>query len=423
MSRAVVTGRGAVTPVGTSAGQMWAALKDGRTGLANVRPWLEEQLPGFQRLRSHVAGAVSFHLLEDSAHPAIAAKLPKRQYDREISRAAELGLEACAEALVDAGLVDDTLALSSIDPRRVAVVLGSGIGGALDLGPRHLRLLQNERPHSTDLYHVQPDNPTVVARRFFEAEGLNLSLTQACASGAAAIALGTMLIESGAADVVVTGGAEGLGATMIALFESTGAGNSSEDPLEASRPLDVEAGGAVLAEGAGIFVLEDEEHARRRGARVHCVLAGYGITGGRGSATLLDEAGVLRAMSSALQRAGVQADEPVAISPHATGTRAGDRGEANAVCRLMESQAVARVFPVKGSMGHTIGASGGIEAVISSLALDEDLAPPATTTRTPLPELAALIPTTAAEPLGADYVLSNSMGFGDQNVSLVLAKR
>jgi 3-oxoacyl-[acyl-carrier-protein] synthase II len=417
-----VTGRGAVTPVGNDAPSTWSAVREGRTGLANVRPWLEEQLPGFTRLRSHVAGRASFHLPADSAFPAIAARLPKRQYDREVSRAAELGLEASAEALVDAGLVDDELALAEVDSSRVAVVLGSGIGGAVDLGARHLRLLENARPHSTDLYRVQPDNPTVVARRFFGAEGASMSTTQACASGAAALALGTMLIETGMADVVVAGGAEALGATMIALFESTGAANDTDDPLDASRPLDVNAQGAVLAEGAGVLVLEGEDHAVGRGARVRGVLAGYGVTGGKGSATLLDETGVLRAMTAAVDKAGVGADDGLAISPHATGTRAGDRGEANAICRLMDSRTVSRVFPVKGSMGHTIGASGGIEAVLSLMALDEMVAPPAATTREPLPELARLIPVTEAVPLDADFVLSNSMGFGDQNVALIVAK-
>ena len=417
-----MTGRGAVTPVGNDAPSSWSAVREGRSGLANARPWLEEQLPGFTRLRSHVAGPVSFHLLADSAFPAFAARLPKRQYDREISRAAELGLEASAEALVDAGLVDDELALAEIDSSRVAVVLGSGIGGALDLGARHLRLLQNERPHSTDLYRVQPDNPTVVARRFFGAEGASMSTTQACASGAAALALGTMLIETGIADVAVAGGAEGLGATMIALFESTGAANDTDDPLNASRPLDVNAQGAVLAEGAGVLILEGEDHALRRGARVRGVLAGYGVTGGKGSATLLDENGVLRAMAAAVEKAGVRPDDGLAISPHATGTRAGDRGEANAISRLMESQRVTRVFPVKGGMGHTIGASGGIEAVLSLMALEEGLAPPAVTTREPLPELANLIPVSGAVSLDAGFVLSNSMGFGDQNVALIVAK-
>jgi len=420
--KVLVTGRGAVTPVGNDASATWSAVKAGGSGIANVRPWLEEQLPGFTRLRSHVAGAVSFELLADSAFPAIGARLPKRQYDREVSRAAELGLEACAEALVDARLVDDDLVLTGVDPHRVAVVLGSGIGGALDLGARHLRLLENARPHSTDLYRVQPDNPTVVARRFFGAEGASMSTTQACASGAAAIALATMLVETGAADVVIAGGAEGLGATLIALFESTGAANDTEDPRDASRPLDVNSQGAVLAEGAGVLILEGEDHALRRGARAGGILAGYGVTGGKGSATLLDEAGVLRAMSAALEKAGVGAEEAVAISPHATGTRAGDRGEANAICQLIERQSVSRIFPVKGSMGHTIGASGGIEAALSLMALEESLAPPAATTREPLPELAHLVPVDAAAPLDANFVVSNSMGFGDQNISLLIAK-
>jgi 3-oxoacyl-[acyl-carrier-protein] synthase II len=430
LTRVVVTGCGAITPVGNAASTTWRALIEGRSGLVNLRTWLEDQLPGFDRLRTHLAGPVAYDLLQDEVFPAFAQRISRRQYDREVSRAAELALRACAEALTDAGLVDETLLVKSGDPARLAVVLGSGIGGALDLGDRYAGLLRNHRPHSTDLYRVQPDNATVVARRFFGAEGSSLSMSQACASGGMAIAVGAMLIETGGADVVVAGGTEGLGALVIALFESTGAANPSEEPKNASQPLDVNAGGAVLSEGAGVLILEDERHALRRGANIRAVVAGYGITGGKGSASLLDEEGVLRAMESALSKARVGSRAPLAINPHATGTKAGDRGEARTIHRLMTSEKgrpaprnVVKVFPIKGGIGHSIGAAGGIEAVISVVALEECEVPPAATTSEPLAELRTLVPgVVGAEPLEADYVLSNSMGFGDQNVSIVIGK-
>lgn len=416
---------GTITPVGEDAASTWAALKEGRLGLANVRPWLEEQLPGFTRLRSHVAGRIDYKLLEDTRF-GFAERLPRRQYEREVSRAAELALKACAEALTDAGLIGDELSLAPEDRSSVGFVIGSGIGGALDLGDRQIRLNEDHRPHSTDLYRVQPDNGTVFARRFFGAEGQTLSLTQACASGGMAIALGAMLVESGSAEIVVAGGTEGLGAMMVALFESTGAANSTDDPAVASRPMDVDAGGAVLAEGAGVIVLESEEHAARRDARLRGVVAGYGITGGQGTPSLQDEDAVVRVMAKALAKAGYGPGQRVGISPHATGTKAGDRTEANAIVRLAAGEMgppvdISRVFPVKGNMGHSIGASGGIEAVASMLALEENVTPPAATTPTPLPEVAAFVPH-AVEPLDADLVLSNSMGFGDQSVSVVFAR-
>jgi 3-oxoacyl-(acyl-carrier-protein) synthase len=422
-----VTGVGAITPLGRNAVDTWRALCEGRSGLTNERSWLEHELPHFKKLRTHLAGRVrDYDLLDDSDFADFGRLLKRKDQDREISRAATLALRACAEALDRAGLLEDELKVP-VDATRFAVVLGSGIGGASGLNKVARDLAIDRRPQSTQMYRIQPDNPTVVVKRLFGAKGPSLSVSQACASGGIAVALAAMMIERDEADVVIAGGAEALDASVVALFEATGAATDSDDPACAVQPFDVSASGAALAEGAGVLVLESDRHARARGAEILAFVAGSGITGGGGSPTLMEEEGLVRAMLLGLERAGLSTDDRIAINPHATGTRAGDRAEASAIRRLADRAEneplprITRVFPIKGNMGHTIGASGGIEAVISVVTLGEEVVPPAATTPDPLDDIRALMPS-ASQPtaLAADAVLSNSMGFGDQTVALVI---
>jgi 3-oxoacyl-[acyl-carrier-protein] synthase II len=429
-SRTAITGLGAITALGNSATETWTRLCRGESGLRNERAWLEQELPGFKKLRTHLAGRVrDYDLLTDDEFPAFGLRVKRRELDREVSRGGVLALRAAAEALQHGGLLTDDLEVPSVDSLRFAVVLGSGIGGASLIDKVGADLSNDRRPHSTQMYQVQPDNPTLAVKRFFGAKGSSMAVTQACASGGVAIALGAMIIERNEADIVIAGGAEALEGSLVALFEATGAANEGNEATNAVRPFDVDAPGAVLAEAAGALILEREEHARARGASILGYLDGYGITSGGGSATLMDEEGIVRAMQLALARGEVSAPRRVSINPHATGTRAGDRVEANAIRRLANGAAdqsappVVSVFPVKGGMGHSIGASGGVEAVVSVMALQAGVAPPAATTREALAEVRDLLPLAAEPtPLEAEAVLSNSMGFGDQNVSLLIRR-
>jgi len=426
--RVAVTGLGAITPVGIGVQRTWTALCDGQLGITNEREWLEAELPGFTKLRSHLAGRVKgYELLVDPSFPGFAARLKPRDCDREMSRASILALRATAEALDDAGLLTDALQVRS-DSLLTAVVLGSGIGGASGLVQLGAELAANKRPSSTRMYQVQPDNPTVVVKRLIGAKGPSLGVSQACASGGVAIALGAAMIERGDADVVIAGGAEGMEASLVALFEATGASSASMEPAEAVRPFDVEATGTVVAEGAGVLVLESEKHARDRGARVRAFVDGWAITGGTEGPTMMDEAGIKRVMELAITRAELSSTERIALSPHATGTRVGDKTEARAISQVARTLngstgGVAAVFPIKGSIGHTIGASGGIEAVVAVGVLENRLVPPAITTRHALQDVADLLPLgDEASAVDCDAVLSSNMGFGDQNVSLLIRR-
>ena len=188
------------------------------------------------------------------------------------------------------------------------------------------------------------------------------------------------MIERDEADVVVAGGAEALEPSLVALFEATGAANDSSDPATAVRPFDVGAAGTVVAEGAGVVVLESHGHARARNAGVLAFVDGWAITGGTEGPTMMDEEGVARVMQLAVERGELGATERVAVSPHATGSRAGDQVEAGAIARVATDLdsgrgGVVTVFPIKGNIGHTVGASGGIEAVVAVSVLTTGLGP------------------------------------------------
>ena len=182
-----------------------------------------------------------------------------------------------------------------------------------------------------------------------------------------------------------------------------------------------------MGEGAGFLVLEDEKHALRRGAIILASLSGDAVTGGDGDPTLLDVEGAARCMRLALERAGVSREHAVGISPHATGTIKGDPEEARAIREVFESkdyqisQIEGRVFPTKGATGHSVGAAGGIEAVFSTMALMQELIPPSPKSTELIPEAEGFVPT-ELQGCELDLVLSNSMGFGDQNASVVISK-
>ena len=427
--RVAITGVGAITSVGVGLQRTWDALCAGRLGLSNQREWLEAELQGFARLRTHLAGRIEdYDLLSDPEFPGFSNVLKPRDVEREMSRAAMMALRATAEALSDAGLIGETLEISGIDLLRTAVTLGSGIGGASGLSQLGAELALNTRPRATRMYQVQPDNPTVYTKRFFGAKGPSLGVSQACASGGIAIALGASMIERDEADVVIAGGAEALEPSLVALFEATGAASDSSDPAMAVRPFDVAAAGTVVAEGAGIVILESHGHALARGADVLAFVDGWAITGGTEGPTMMDEEGVLRAMRLAVERGELQESERVALSPHATGTRLGDQVEARAVARLAShlggsGGGIVKVFPIKGNIGHTIGASGGIEAAVSVHALAAGAVPPSTTTRDGVDEVRELLPLSPGpNVVDFDAVLSNNMGFGDQNVSVLIRR-
>jgi 3-oxoacyl-[acyl-carrier-protein] synthase II len=399
----VVTGLGAVSPLGVGVPALWSGLLQGRSGITSVDDDWPPDIP------VRIAGRVP---------DEVSALLSSKQ-SRALDRVQQLAVLAAREAWADAGSPE-------VDPERLAVVVGSGVGGLLTLLSQH-EVMREAGPRLLSPFAI----PKLMANGPAAAIGLELRAragvhtpVSACASGAEAVALGFDLLRAGRADVVVCGGAEASVhplplsgfAAMRALSRRQG------DPREASRPFDKNRDGFVLGEGSGILVLEGAEHARRRGARVHAELAGAGVSADSHHVVQPDPHGdgAARAMVAAMANAGIGPESVVHVNAHGTSTPLGDLAEAKAIRRALGATVGGRV-PVSGTKsmtGHLLGAAGAVEAVITTLTVQDRLAPP-TLNLTDLDDEIEL-DVVHGEPrsLRHGMVLSNSFGFGGHNVSL-----
>jgi len=400
-SAVVVTGLGAITPLGPDVPSLWAGLLAGRSGVRRLdEPWAAD-LP--VRIGAPIAGPP--------------AELLGRGRSRTLDRVQQFALTAAREAWADAGT-------PAVDPDRLAVVVGSGVGGFLTLLQMHDALNQKGSravtPHSLTMF--MPDGPAVTVGLEVGARAGVHTPVSACASGAEAVALGLDLIRAGRADVVLCGGAEAaVNRLPIAGFASIRALSQRTDPQGASRPFDRDRDGFVLGEGAGMLVLESAQHAARRGRVGYVELAGAGVTADAHHVVAPDPsgAGAARAMRSALRQAGVDGHQVVHVNAHATSTPLGDVAEAAAI-RLALGRAADRtaVSATKSMTGHLLGASGAVAAVATVLALTHSLAP-ATTNLEHLDERVELdVVTGTPRPLPEGVALTNSFGFGGHNAAL-----
>jgi 3-oxoacyl-[acyl-carrier-protein] synthase II len=399
----VITGLGAVTPLGVGVPALWSGILEGRSGITS----LEDEWPPDIPVR--IAGRV----------PQELSTLLSTKQSRGLDRVQQLALLAAREAWADAGSPD-------VDPERLAVVVGSGVGGVLTLLSQH-DVMRDSGPRLLSPFAI----PKLMSNGPAAAIGLELRAragvhtpVSACASGAEAIALGLDLLRAGRADVVVCGGAEASVhplplsgfAAMRALSRRQG------DPREASRPFDKNRDGFVMGEGSGILVLEGAEHARRRGARVHGVLAGAGVTADSHHVVQPDPQGdgAARAMVVALTNAGMGPQDVVHVNAHGTSTPLGDLAEAKAIRRAL-GRAVGEQVPVSGTKsmtGHLLGASGAVEAVITALSVRDRLAPPTLNLDDLDDEIDLDVVHREPRRLRHGLALSNSFGFGGHNVSL-----
>ncbi|MBR8641364.1 beta-ketoacyl-[acyl-carrier-protein] synthase family protein [Streptomyces tuirus] len=392
---------GATTPLGGDVPSTWSALLAGESGIAELEtPWAE-------RLPVRIAGT----LRKDPAD------VVDRVHRRRLDRSQEVALIAAREAWADAGAPD-------VDPVRLAVVVGTGVGGALtmldqddrleELGPRLLSPFTVPR--------LMPNGAAAVVSLEMGARAGTHAPTSACASGAEALAVGAMLIRAGRADVVVAGGTDAcLHPLSIGGFARMGALSTRNDTPElASRPFDQNRDGFVMAEGAGVLVLERADFAAARGARPLAVLAGAGVTSDAYDMTTPDAEGQIRAIEEALRDAGLGRGDITHVNAHATGTPTGDLTEAEAIRRAVGTHPL--VTATKSSTGHLLGAAGAVEAIFTVLSLEHSVIP-ATRNLTEVADgvdldLVADEPRQAA-PAAA---LSTSFGFGGHNVVLTLTK-
>ena len=404
--RVVVTGLGAVTPVGNDVGETWSAIVAGRSG---IRPIDSFDVSGYS---SRIGGAVRDLDLSPYLAPRDARRMdPFIHY----------GLVASIQALEDADLE-----VTEANAERIGACIGSGIGGLPGI-EKGFESLLNGGPRKVSPFFVPSNIINMIAGNLsirYGIKGPTYSIVTACSTGAHCIGDAARMIERGDADCMIAGGSEmATSPTGLAGFASARAlSTRNDDPEGASRPWDEGRDGFVLSDGAGVMVLEGLDHARARGARVYAELAGYGMSSDAFHITLPpdDGEGARRCMRLALADAGAAPDEVDYINAHGTSTPAGDVIETRAVREVFGDHAERlAVSSTKSMIGHTLGAAGGIEAIFCVLAIRDGVAPPTINLENPSPDCDLdYVPNTARE-MKIDLALSNSFGFGGTNGSLV----
>ena len=402
----VVTGMGAVTPLGTSVSETWAGVLAGRSGARVLEHKWAADLP------VRIAATVD----QDPAarlDPSLA---------RTLDRSQQLALWAADDAWADAGRPD-------VEPERLAVVVASGIGGIITLLEQY-DLLRARGPRRVSPYtvpRIMPNGPAAAVGLQLGAQAGVHAPVSACASGAEAIALGLDLVRAGRADVVVCGGTEAVVSPLpMAAFASMRAlSTRNDEPEAASRPFDKQRDGFVLGEGTGVFVIERADHAAARGHRPHAVLAGAGISNDSHHVAAPEPtgAGAARAITLALEDADVAPTDIAHVNAHATSTPVGDVAEALAIRSAFGAHADSlAVTATKSSTGHLLGAAGALEAALTVLAIREGAVPPVRNLDDPDDEID--LDLVRVEPRRGHYpaAVSNSFGFGGHNVALVFAE-
>ena len=399
----VVTGLGATTPLGGDVASTWDAMLAGKSGVTPLTQEWAEQLPV----------RIAAQLAVDPAEVLDRVKL------RRLDRSEAAALIAANEAWADAGLAD-----AGLDKERLAVSVGTGIGGAQTLlaqddileasGPRRVS------PHTVPM--LMPNGPAAHVGLELGAQAGVHCVASACATGAEAIALGLDIIRSGRADVVIAGGTEAVIHPLpIAGFAAMRAMSTrNDDPERASRPWDKGRDGFVLGEGAAVVVLERAEHARQRGARIYARLAGSGITSDGFDIVQPhpEGAGFVRAVQKALVESGLSGSDIVHVNAHATSTPTGDMAEVAGLRAVIGEHPV--LTATKSMTGHLLGAAGALESIATILAIRDGVVPP--TINLDDPEDGLLDVAIKPRHLEIPAALNNSFGFGGHNVALIFTK-
>lgn len=395
----VVTGMGAMTPVGGTVAETWDGLVEGRSGIVALdQPWARE-------LPVRIAGLVT-------ADPA--ALLSTREY-RRMDRCGHLALVASREAWNQAGQ-------PAADPDRLAVVIGSGYGG-LGTVLSQVRVLdtggsRRVSPHT--LTQMMANGPSAWVSIDIGAQGGARTPVSACASGAEAIAQGVEMIRAGAVDVVVAGGVDAcVNELAISGFAQLRAlSTSGGDPAGVSRPFDRDRNGFVMAEGAGVVVLEREDFARARGAEILGRIAGAAVTSDAGDIVAADQAIQHRVMRKALEAAGVSPDDVGFVHAHATSTPIGDLLEAGAITAVVGNNVP--VTSTKSMTGHLLGGAGTLGAIVTLQALRTGLLPGTLNLENPDPAIDLDVVRTTTGCAGAKAAITNAFGFGGHSAALVV---
>ncbi len=403
--RVVITGTGTISPIGNSTDIFWKNICDGISGIDYVT------LFNTTDFATKIGGEVKNFNPEDFIN-----KKDARRMDRFCQFALAASKEAVEQSKLDIKSIED----------RVGVIIGCGIGGFRIIENQYSIMLEKgvNRVSPFTIPMIIPDIAAGYVAIHFGAKGANMCITTACASAANAIGEAFRLIVNDDADVMITGGTESaITPLSYAGFCSAKAmSTNNKNPKEASRPFDLNRDGFVMGEGAGIIILEELEHAINRGADIIAEIVGYGMSCDAYHITSPDPEGkgVEKSMLKALKNADIKAESIDYINAHGTSTELNDKTESLAIKRVFGNKII--VSSTKSMTGHLLGASGGIESIVSVLALKDNIAPPTINYHNPDPNCDLDYIANISRKIQLNYVLSNSLGFGGHNVSLIFKK-
>ncbi|MDH3975730.1 MAG: beta-ketoacyl-ACP synthase II [Deltaproteobacteria bacterium] len=409
MRRVVVTGLGAVTPLGIGVEKSWQAITNGESGIGLVTRFDASDFP------SRIAGEVKGFNAEDYMD-----KKEVKKMDTFIHYA----IASCQMAIEDSAL-----SITDENAERVGVMVGAGMGGLPAIERYHEAYLE-KGPKKISPFFIPMTIINMAAGHIsiiYGAKGPNSSVVTACATGTHAIGDAYKIIQRGEADAMIAGGTE----SVICPLAFGGFGSAkalsrrNDEPARASRPFDAERDGFIIGEGAAVVILEEYESAKKRGAKIYGEIVGYGMSGDAFHMTSPSSGGegAARCMVQALNDGGINAEEVGYVNAHGTSTPAGDAGETMAVKKVFGDHAYKlAVSSTKSMTGHLLGAAGAVEAVFSTLAVDRGILPPTINYENPDPECDLDYIPNSARSESVKYAMSNSFGFGGTNATLIIGK-
>ena len=410
MKRVVITGVGAVTPIGTGKDELWKNVKNSVCGI--------DRITRFDP--SEFACQIAAEVKDFDA-----TKYMDKREAKRMDLFVQYAIAGGRLAIEDAGLDIE----KDVDPERFGCILGSGIGGISTLCEQHTRLLE-KGPGKVSPFMIPMMISNMAVGQMaiaFQCKGVNLTTVSACASGTDAIGQAYLAIGRGDADLILTGGAEAtVNELSLAGFSSMKAlSTRNDDPKGACCPFDLDRDGFVMGEGSGILLLEELEHAKARGAHIIAEVVGYGSTNDayHMTAPAPDGEGGARCMAAAVKDAGILPEDVDYINAHGTSTPYNDKFETAAIKTVFGDHAYKMaVSSTKSMTGHMLGAAGGVEGIITALAIEDGFLPATINYRTPDPECDLDYVVNRGRKANIEYAISNSLGFGGHNASIVLKK-
>ena len=407
--RVVVTGIGAITPIGNTAKEFWNSIKEEKCGIDEITRFDTSDLK--VKLAAEVKGFNSEDYLD-------------RKASRRMDLYTKYAVIASREALKDSGITEE-----NTDMTRVGTVIGSGIGG-LETMEKDIVVCANKGPDRVSPFFIPMGIPNMAAGNVsidLGLKGESVAMVTACATGTHSIGESYRMIKHGYQDAVLAGGTEApITKTGIAGFQNLKALSQATDKNRASIPFDAERNGFVMGEGAAVIVLEELEHAKKGGAHIYAEIVGYGASSDAYHITspAPDGEGATRAMVSAMEDAKIKAEDITYINAHGTSTHLNDAGETMAIKKALGEEASKKVLvsSTKSNTGHMLGAAGGIEAIVCVKAIEDGYVPATINYKVEDPECDLDIVPNKGRNVDVKYAMSNSLGFGGHNASIIFKK-